>query len=142
MFKDYHYLDANLSNASRCYIGVWNDTIVAFGAAMTMPNGYIKNAWRGHRTVILPDFQGMGIGVRFSDAIGEIHLEQGHRYYSRTAHPRMGFYREHSELWKPTSKNRKLRKDITHKNLFNNHYADNKRICFSHEYVGKNLHNK
>lgn len=48
----------------------------------------------------------------------------------------MGFYREHSELWKATSKNQKLRKDVTHENLFNNHYADNKRICFSHEYIG------
>ena len=140
MFKDYHYLNNDLSNASRCYVGVWNDQIVAFGATMTMPSGTLKNAWRGHRTVILPDFQGMGIGVRFSDAIGQIHIEQGHRYFSRTAHPRMGFYREHSDLWKPTSKNRKLRTDVTHKNLFNNHYADNKRICFSHEYIGKNLH--
>jgi GNAT superfamily N-acetyltransferase len=141
MFKDHHYLTGALSNASRCYVGVWNGEIVAFGAAMTMPNGYIKNAWRGHRTVILPDFQGLGIGVRFSDAIAEIHLSQGHRYFSRTAHPRMGFYREKSELWKATSKNRKLRKDVTHENLFNNHYADNKRICFSHEYIGNNMVN-
>lgn len=139
MFKDHHYLTGELSSASRCYVGYWNGTLVAFGAAMTMPNGYIKNAWRGHRTVILPDFQGLGIGVRFSDAIAQIHIDQGHRYFSRTAHPRMGFYREKSPLWKPTSKNRKLRKDITHKNLFNNHYADNKRICFSHEYIGNNL---
>jgi hypothetical protein len=48
----------------------------------------------------------------------------------------MGYYREKSPLWKPTSKNRKLRTDITHKNIFNNHYADNKRVCFSHEYLG------
>jgi GNAT superfamily N-acetyltransferase len=138
MFKDHHYLSGDLSSASRCYVGYWNGNLVAFGAAMTMPNGFIKNAWRGHRTVILPDYQGLGIGVRFSDAIAQIHLDQGHRYFSRTAHPRMGFYREHSELWKATSKNKKLRKDITHENLFNNHYADNKRICFSHEYIGIN----
>ena len=139
MFRDHHYLTGALSSASTCYLGYSNGALVAFGAAMTMPNGYIKNAWRGHRTVILPDFQGLGIGVRFSDAIAQIHIDQGHRYFSRTAHPRMGFYREKSPLWKPTSKNRKLRKDITHKNLFNNHYADNKRICFSHEYIGNNL---
>lgn len=49
----------------------------------------------------------------------------------------MGFYREKSDLWKGTSKNRKLRTDITHDTLFNNHYADNKRVCFSHEYLGR-----
>ena len=66
---------------TRCYVGFWNGQLVAFGASMTMPNGYIKNAWRGHRTVILPDFQGMGIGVRFSDAIAQIHIDQGLRYF-------------------------------------------------------------
>lgn len=137
MFKDHHYLDSNINKASRCYIGVWDDQIVAFGSTITMPSGTLKNAWRGHRTVVLPDFQGMGIGMRFSDAIGEIHLKQGHRYFSRTAHPRMGYYRNNSILWKPTSKNCKIRYDIKHEKIYNNHYADNKRLCFSHEYIGK-----
>ena len=136
MFKDHHYLDGNISKASRCWLGVWNDKIVSFGASITMPNGYVKNAWRGHRTVVLPDYQGMGIGVKFSDAIAQLHIEDGKRYFSRTAHPRMGFYREKSNLWVPTSKNKKLRTDITHNNIFNNHYIDNKRVCFSHEYIG------
>jgi hypothetical protein len=86
---------------------------------------------------VLPDFQGMGIGVRFSDMIAQIHLNEGHRYFSRTAHPRMGEYREKSSLWKPTSKNKKLRTDVKHENVYNNHFADNKRICYSHEYIGK-----
>lgn len=140
MFKDHHYLSGDVNKSARCYIGVWNDQVVAFGASLAQPSGTLKNAWRGHRTVILPDFQGMGIGVRFSDAIAQIHLDQGYRYFSRTAHPRMGYYREHSSIWKPTSKNKKLRKDVTHKNIYNGHYEDNKRICFSHEYIGqKNL---
>lgn len=136
MFKDHHYLDNSLAKATRCYVGVWNGQVVCFSASMTMPSGTLKNAWRESRTVVLPDFQGMGIGVRFSDAIGEIHLEQGLRYYSRTAHPRMIFHREKSPLWKGTSKNMKLRTDVTHNNIFNNHYVDNKRICGSHEYIG------
>ncbi len=44
---------------------------------------------------------------------------------------------QYSGLWKPTSKNRKLRTDVTHENLFNNHYVDNKRVCFSYEYKGE-----
>lgn len=137
MFKDHHYLDGNVNKASRCYVGVWEGNVVAFGAAITMPSGTLKNAWRGHRTVILPDYQGMGLGVRFSDAVAQIHIDEGHRYFSRTAHPRMGYYREHSCLWKPTSKNKKLRKDVSVKNMYKEHYFDNKRICFSHEYIGK-----
>ena len=136
MFGDHHYLDSKVNKAARFYVGVWDGTVVAFGAAITMPSGTIKNAWRGHRTVVLPDFQGMGIGVRFSDMIAEIHLKQGHRYFSRTAHPRMINYRDNSPLWKPTSKHKKLRTDITHKKVYNNHYEDNKRLCGSHEYIG------
>jgi len=137
MFKDHHYLDGNINKASRCYIGVWDDTVIAFGAAITMPSGTLKNAWRGHRTVLLPDFQGMGIGVRFSNAIAQIHLEEGHRYFSRTSHPRMGEYRNNSTEWKPTSKNKKIRKDVTDNNTYKNHVYDNTRLCFSHEYIGE-----
>ena len=136
MFKDHHYLSGDINKASRCYVGVWDGVVVAFGASITLPNGNFKNAWRGHRTVILPQFQGMGIGVRFSDAMGYIHLEQGLRYFSRTAHPRMVHYRNNSPLWKPTSKNQRLRTDVKHKNIFNNYYEDNKRICGSHEFIG------
>jgi GNAT superfamily N-acetyltransferase len=137
MFKDHHYLDGNINKASRCYVGIWDDTVISFGAAITMPSGTLKNAWRGHRTVLLPDFQGMGIGVRFSDSIGEIHLEEGHRYFSRTSHPRMGEYRNESIKWKPTSKNKKIRKDVTDNNTYKNHVYDNVRLCYSHEYIGE-----
>ena len=116
---------------------MWDDQIVGFLASMTMPNGAIKNAWRGHRVVILPDYQGLGIGMRFIDACAQIHLDQGLKFYSRAAHPRMIWYAENSPLWKPTSKHKKLRTDVTHDNLFNNHYVDNKRICGSFEYIGK-----
>jgi hypothetical protein len=43
-------------------------------------------------------------------------------------------------LWKPTSKHKKLRTDITHNNIFKGHYTDNKRICGSFEYVGDIYH--
>ena len=136
MFKDHHYLDGNINKAARCYIAVFENKIIGFGASLTLPNGSLKNAWRGHRICILPDYQGMGIGPRFSDAIAQIHINQDHRFFSRTAHPRLVDYRDKSPLWKHTSKHKKLRTDIKHENVFNNHYADNKRLCGSYEYIG------
>lgn len=141
MFKEHHYLRDDLHNATRCYVATWEGNLVGFFASMAMPNGYVKNAWRGHRVVILPDFQGLGIGVRFIDACAQLHLDDDKRFFGRAAHPRMGYYWQHSPLWKATSKNRKLRTDITHENLFKNHYVDNKRVCFSYEYIGENLDN-
>lgn len=137
IFKNHHYLSSDISKASSCYVGLYNGLPIAFGSVLAMPSGSLKHAYRGHRTVVLPDYQGLGIGVRFSDAIGEIMLSEGKRYFSRTIHPRMGHYRNNSPLWKPTSKNMKLRTDIKHEKVYNAHFADNKRICFSHEYVGK-----
>lgn len=137
LFKDHHYLNAKLPPVSRKYIAFWGGNPVGFVSTMTMPSGTLKNAWRESRLVILPEYQGLGIGMRLSDAVAELHLQEGKRYFSRSAHPRIGFYRNNSPLWRPTSKNQKLRTDINHENVFKNHYADNKRVCFSHEYIGK-----
>lgn len=139
IFRPHHYLDGNLNKSSRCWVALWNGVMVGFVAIIAMPNGNFKKAWRGHRTVVLPDFQGLGIGVRISDAIGEIVLSEGGRYFSKTANYRMGEYREASPNWRATSKNRKARpdydsdrptKEANHKHL---HIS---RVCFSHEYVG------
>ena len=139
-FKKFHYLDAKINKAAHCYAAFWGERLVGFGAVLRYPSGTVKNGWRGHRTVILPDFQGLGLGTRLSDAIALSYIEKdNNRYFSRTAHPRMGEYREKSPLWKATSKNKKLRTDIKHKNVYNNHFADNKRICWSHEFIGKNI---
>jgi len=87
MFKDHHYLDEKINKAARHYIAIWNDQVIGYLASITMPSGTLKNAWRGHRVVVLPDFQGMGIGVRFIEAVAQIHLDEGHRFFSRSAHP-------------------------------------------------------
>lgn len=137
MFKNHHYLSAKLNKASRCFVGIWNEQIIVFTACIAYPSGTVKNAWRESRTVVIPDYQGMGIGTRFSDAIAQIFIDEGKRYFSRTAHPRMGEYRNNSKLWKPTSKNGIIRKDIkesTNGN-FNNWFVD-LRVCYSHEYIG------
>ncbi len=137
MFKDHHYLSGDINKAARCFVGVWDDQVVAFGASLALPSGNFKNGWKGHRTVVLPDFQGLGIGVRFSDGVAQIHLEQGLRYYSRTAHPRMIYYREQSLLWKPTTKHKKIRIKAEHKTTFNGHHVDYKRLCGSFQYIGQ-----
>ena len=137
MFKEHHYLTSNHNNAARCYLAVWDDVVIGFASVITMPSGTVKNAWRGHRAVILPDYQGMGIGVRFTEIVAQIHLDEGHRFFTRTAHPKLGIYKQNSPLWKATSKNKKLRLDVTNEKTHNNHLYDNKRLCFSYEYIGE-----
>lgn len=110
-FRHHHYLDSNINRSARCWVATWGGVLVGFASALAFPNKNLRNSWRGHRTVILPDYQGLGLGVRLSDAIGEMFVREGNRYFSKTSHPRMGEYRERSPLWKGTTKNKRSRED-------------------------------
>jgi hypothetical protein len=89
----------------------------------------------------------MGIGTAFSDAIAQIYVDRGLRYFSKTAHPSFGEHRERSELWRPTSTNRQsrkgsyLNKDGTVRKMpgygGTTTARDANRVCYSHEYIGK-----
>lgn len=139
LFREHHYLSSDLNKSSRCWVISWEGEIVGFSSALAFPNGNFKNAWREHRTVVLPDYQGMGFGVRISDTIGEIFIAQGSRYFSKTAHPRFGGYRNATKTWRGTSKNGKARKDYredfrTKEDAHKMRHAG--RVCYSHEYIG------
>jgi ABC-type lipoprotein export system ATPase subunit/GNAT superfamily N-acetyltransferase len=148
-FSKYHYLDTKMSRSVHCYVLLLGDKPIGFHAAIHSTNRDIHSYWRGHRTVILPEFQGMGIGTAFSDAVAEIYVSRGLRYFSKTAHPSFGEHREKSPLWRATSTNRKSRKasyllkDGTIRAMpgygGNAQIAlrDADRVCYSHEYIGK-----
>lgn len=144
-FSNHHYLDSNLNKSARCWLAMWNRTPVGFTAVIAFPSGNWDNGWRGHRTVILPDYQGLGIGNRVSDAVGEMVLSWGGRYFSKTSHPRMGGYRNASPKWRATSKNGMMRKDYSSDRISKGskykHLHIN-RVCFSHEYIGENYGGK
>ena len=147
LFKNHHYLSGDLNKASTCYIATINDTPVAFVSLLTLPGRDVKHAWREHRVVVLPDFQGMGIGNKLSEAMGEIYTSKGYRYFAKTSNPRMGVHRDNSPLWRGTVNNHKSRESYFDKNgnvRANMKYTMRKemvayharRVCYSHEYMG------
>lgn len=77
--------------------------------------------------------------MKISDAVGEMMLAEGCRYFSKTAHPRMGAYRDASPVWRATSKNKTDRQDYksgrkTKELAYKHLHAD--RTTWSHEYIG------
>ena len=94
-------------------------TIDAIDAGVRLPAGFIatiphsgkRSAWasapaqRAHLTVVLPEWQGFGIGSRLSDAAAEWHRRRGSDYFGQTVHPRFGGYRDASPLWEGTEAN-------------------------------------
>ncbi len=142
LFGKHHYLNNALNKAARCYVGVAHiddeECLVCWAAILPMPSGTVKNAWREHRVVVLPDFQGLGLGVRFSDAIGQMFIDESKRYFSRTSHPKMGAYRGNSKLWRATSSNNK--KTNPNGGLLKGWHdmtQGHNRVGFSHEYIGR-----
>lgn len=133
-FAPHHYLTADLNPSARCFLAVWGETIVGFWSVITLPSGTLKNAWREHRTVILPQFQGLGLGTRFVDRMAHWWVENHGRFFSRTAHPRLASYRDASPRWRVTSHSRQLRRSTEGNGV--RMPFDSARVCASHEYVG------
>ena len=133
-FAPYHYLSGSINRSAHCYVGIWEGQLVAFNSAITAPSGTMKNAYRGHRLVVHPDYQGFGFGPKISEAVAQHYIDNGKRYFAKTAHPRLGGYRDSSPLWKPTSKNHMRRRDADGHKRWD---VNPDRWTFSHEYIGK-----
>ena len=147
LFGKYHYLDTALAKGAHCYVGLIDNKPVVFGAVLHSTSGTLRSYWRGHRTVVLPEFQGLGIGSAFSDAVAEIYHSRGLLYYSKTAHPAFGEHRNNSSKWQATSTNGKsrassyLNKDGSKRAMpgygGTTVERDAARVCYSHKYIGK-----
>jgi energy-coupling factor transporter ATP-binding protein EcfA2/GNAT superfamily N-acetyltransferase len=87
LFKSHHYLSEDLNKASKCFLVTWNNKPVAFFAFLTLPSGAVKNAWRGTRSVVLPDFQGLGIGNKVAKYLHSLFKKEGIKMYVKSSNP-------------------------------------------------------
>jgi GNAT superfamily N-acetyltransferase len=118
-FHTHHYKTSELSNVATCFLLEASISNGPKGGVSLVPAGFVATIphsgkrtehasappQRAHRTVVLPEFQGLGIGSRLSDAAAEWHHLNGSDYYGQTAHPRFGAYRDLSPLWEPLEAN-------------------------------------
>ena len=137
-FASHHYLSESLNKSAHCYLALWNGAVVGFVASIAYPSGTVKEAYREHRLVIHPDYQGFGLGPKLSELVAQHYIDNGKRYYSKTSHPRLGGYRDQSPLWKPTSKNHMRRTDGLNLEGKARWSIDPNRWSYSHEYIGNN----
>lgn len=100
IFKQHHYLSSDLSKSAKCFVTLYNDKPICFNAVLPLPSGTLKNAFRMSRTVVLPDFQGMGLGGFISDYIASLYVRDGKRFYAKTSNPALWNKRENSKKWR------------------------------------------
>lgn len=98
LFRQYHYMNASLHVAAKCFLAEWNGVPVGFMA--TLPVIGFKDAVRSTRTVVLPDYQGVGIGVQLSEFVAEYYVKQGKRFRRTIAHPAFIGHHNKSSKWK------------------------------------------
>ena len=98
MFARHHYLSGSLSAAARCHVAYWEGVPVCFCA--TLPIIGRRKHWRITRVVTLPDYQGVGIGMRTAEAVAELHLAEGHRLNVTASHPALLAHCGRSPRWK------------------------------------------
>jgi hypothetical protein len=101
LFAPHHYLSGGLLRGAVCFLAVWQNQSVAFSSWIPFL-GAGPLARREHRTVCLPDFQGVGIGNALSATIAAMWKGLGYRALSTTTHPSMIRGRLKSPLWKMT----------------------------------------
>lgn len=104
LFKHHHYLDTKLNRIAACYMAMLDgNTPAAFTAALHFPHPR-RSGWREHRTVCLPDYQGVGIGNALSEFVASLYVTTGRPYRSVTGNPAMIRHRSRSPLWKMLGK--------------------------------------
>jgi GNAT superfamily N-acetyltransferase len=88
MFRNYHYLNGSLGAGVRCYTAIYLDKPIAF-VAVTCVRMKAKY-YRVSRLVVLPDYQGIGIGKRLLNFIAELYTYQTKMpFYILTSNPQI-----------------------------------------------------
>lgn len=99
MFAKHHYLSHSHNNAANVFIATVNDEIAGFISVLHLPHPKAKNIKKVHRLVILPDYQGAGIGLRLLNEIGNIYKKDKWRYTIVTSAPSLISALKYSNKW-------------------------------------------
>ena len=135
-FGRYHYMehqgDGNIhggfNNVARTFLLLNED--VAIGLCATLPGMGIYqlgSVVREHRTVILPPYQGMGIGQTFVKVIAENYMRSGIGFFSRTKHPALVDVRNRDAKWR-TIQNTAGKRDSSGNVAYSHFYVGNSTI--------------
>jgi GNAT superfamily N-acetyltransferase len=98
LFARHHYLSASLSKMARCFVALWHGEPVSFCA--TLPVIGKKKHWRISRIVTMPDYQGVGIGMRVAEAVADLHRADGCRLNVTASHPALIAHCRRSAKWR------------------------------------------
>lgn len=130
IFRKYHYLNTSLNISAKCFKGMINGENVCFAGILHFPHPKEKKFKRVSRVVVLPDYQGLGIAIKFLNYLGNYYKKLNNRFIITTSLPNLKLNKY--DNWVLTSCNRK----ITHSGLQpkTNYSSSKNKYTMSYEY--------
>ena len=132
IFKQHHYMSEILNKAAKCFVCLINDKPVGFIAILPSPSGYYKNGFRVTRLVVLPDYQGLGIGFYILNYVSKLYLTDNKTMYIKSSNPSILSPLEKNKDWLKV-------KDFKNVDLLKKHNLKNGRTRFLKESISKSF---
>jgi GNAT superfamily N-acetyltransferase len=98
LFARHHYLSGSLSTVAWCFLALWEQSPVAFCAVVPLFGK--KGRRRISRIVTLPDYQGIGIGMRLCETVAALQRAEGYRVNLTASHPAVLAHCRRSPRWR------------------------------------------
>ena len=108
-FKPHYYLDLPFPVGAQYFVGTVDGELVAHMAMCTANLGKGKFEGRGTRLVVMPEWQGAGVGIRFLNAVCESYLQGRNRWNKpittrfHTSHPGLCAALRRDRRWRQVS---------------------------------------
>jgi GNAT superfamily N-acetyltransferase len=126
-------MSTELNPSAQCYIGYFENNPICFFAVLHFPHNKVKNFKKGHRLVVLPDYQGLGIGHLFSTEIAKIYKDKGFRFIITSSTKSLFSQRQKDKRWIITRHGRT--NGVKTNGVLKGTTSENK-MTFSYEYIG------
>ena len=91
-------MNTSLHQASEQWVGLINGELACHMGMIQFP---MRKGWkRGHRLVVLPDYQGIGLGSRFQDFVCKHYSDEGWNVNTTTSTPALVSSMRRNKNWK------------------------------------------
>ena len=105
-------MNTNIHKACKCYGLYDGNEIIGFYSILHFPHPTNKRIKKGHRLVILPDYQGIGLGSRFNEMVAQKYVDEGWDFRQTQSARNIVEHLDKSPLWQRTSKPRNRGNEI------------------------------
>jgi GNAT superfamily N-acetyltransferase len=99
IFRKHHYLNHSNRKGSICFAGYIGNDPVAFLSIIHFPHPSHRNLKKVHRLVVLPDYQGIGLGGILLDFVAKHFTLKGFKFGITTSQPSLNFSLKKKKDW-------------------------------------------